>query len=60
MKKCVNCKMDNRDNDTYCRNCGISIKSNKHYVLMNVFTVLAFIILIFVIILFVASYYVYK
>ncbi len=56
MKKCYNCKGTNRDNDTYCRNCGYELKSNTYYILINVGSVLAFLVLIFVIALFVASY----
>lgn len=56
MKKCINCKKDNRDNDTYCRNCGVIIKSNSYYVMINVLTVFAFIFLIIVIGLFIALY----
>ncbi len=59
MKKCLNCKSDNRDTDKYCRNCGCIIYSNSHYVIINVLTVVSFIGLIFVIALFVASYFVY-
>ena len=59
MKKCLNCKSANRDIDKYCRNCGCIIYSNKHYVIINVLTVVSFIGLIFVITLFIASYFVY-
>ena len=59
MKKCLNCKSDNRDTDKYCRNCGYIMYSNSHCVIINVLTVMSFIGLIFVIALFVASYFVY-
>ena len=60
MKKCLNCKSDNRDTDKYCRNCGCIMYSNSHCVIINVLTVMSFIGLIFVIALFVASYFVYQ
>ena len=56
MKKCYNCKGTNRDSDVYCRNCGYLMRSNGHYVLINIGTILALIALLFVIALFVASY----
>lgn len=59
MKKCVNCKEDNRDTDTYCRNCGVVIKSNSYYVIINVLTVISFIFLIIVIGLFITLYSAY-
>lgn len=60
MKKCLNCKMNNRDTDKYCRNCGVLIRSNIHYILINVLTIVFLIALIFIIVLFIVSYYVYK
>ncbi len=56
MKKCLNCDWDVRDTDTYCRNCGCPLQSNKNYILINV--IITFIILgiILMIALFVASY----
>ena len=36
MKKCLNCKWNVRDTDTYCRNCGCSLQSNKNYIITNV------------------------
>lgn len=59
MKRCFNCKGINRDTDTYCRNCGYVMKSNTYYIIVNIFTILAFIGLLFVILLFIASYYTY-
>lgn len=59
MKTCYNCKGINRENDTFCRNCGSLLRNNTYYVLINVGTVIAILALIFVIILFVASYYAY-
>lgn len=56
MKKCYNCERKNRDNDKYCRNCGYELKSNTHYVLINIGSVFAIIILLFVIALFIASF----
>lgn len=59
MKICYNCKGINRDNDKFCRNCGILMKRSVYYVVINIFTVLAILVLIFVVILFVASYFAY-
>lgn len=56
MKKCYNCKGINRNNDTYCRNCGYQIKKNTYYVLINIGMVFVILNLIFVIALFIASY----
>ncbi|MDO4394610.1 MAG: hypothetical protein Q4C23_01330 [Mycoplasmatota bacterium] len=58
MKKCYNCKGINRDTDTYCRNCGLIIKSNTYYIFINIGTILSFLGFIFIIALFIASYYV--
>ncbi len=59
MRTCYNCKGINRENDTFCRNCGLLMRSNTYYILINVGTVIILLALVFVIILFVASYYVY-
>ena len=56
MKKCNNCKGAIRDEDIYCRNCGLSIKGSGYYVFLNVLIILASIALILILILFVASY----
>ena len=56
MKSCLNCNSNVRETDTYCRNCGCLIHSNKNYVLTNVFIVLIILGIIFMIALFVASY----
>jgi len=60
MKKCLNCKNDVRDSDIYCRTCGCLLKSNSHYVLMNVMTVLVVIGWIGFIALVIASYMITK
>ena len=56
MRMCYNCKRINRENDKYCRNCGLLIKNNKYYILINIGTVIVLIALIFIIVLFTASY----
>ena len=58
MKKCINCKRENKDNDIYCRNCGCLIQSDEHYIFINVMTALVSFGLLFVIILFIVSYFV--
>ena len=59
MKKCINCNNLNKDNDKYCRSCGLKIKSNSHYILINILTFLSVLLLLFVIILFVILYTMY-
>ena len=56
MKTCYNCGGTNRNTDLYCRNCGCRLKSNTHYILINIGTIIAFALLLFVILLCVASY----
>lgn len=56
MKKCANCNGAIREEDIYCRNCGLSIKSNFYYVFIDILITLAIIALILMIALFVASY----
>ena len=58
MKECMNCKHMNKEKDVFCRNCGFVIKNDKHYVILNIVTILAFILLVFEIILLVVSFYV--
>ena len=60
MKKCLNCKWDVRDTDTYCRNCGCSLQSNKNYIITNVIVVFIVIGMILMVALFIASYLVSK
>lgn len=57
MKKCVNCKKNIRDDDVYCRNCGLLLRSNKYYILIDVVTIIISVFIIFLIALFVASYF---
>ena len=40
MKKCKNCNAIIRDDDQYCRNCGILIQSKFYTILCNLFTIL--------------------
>lgn len=56
MKKCNNCKGAIREDDIYCRNCGLAIKSNTYYVFLSILIALASLWLISIIILFIASY----
>ena len=56
MKRCKNCNALIRDNDRYCRNCGICIPNNFVILLLNLFTVIMVIGIIFLILLFIASY----
>ena len=37
MKKCLNCNSDIRDEDKYCRNCGVKVKKEIYYTIINVF-----------------------
>ena len=59
MRSCINCKTNNKDTDIYCRNCGVIMKSNSYYVMINIFTIFAFIFLLIVIGLFIALYFVF-
>ena len=56
MKKCLNCKWDVRETDTYCRNCGCQLQSNKNYIITNVIIVFIVLCIFFMIALFLASY----
>lgn len=60
MKKCLNCHNTIKEEDKYCRYCGIRIENNNHYILMNVLKVFVIIGWILLILLFVASFIVYK
>ena len=56
MKKCLNCKSDIRDTDSYCRNCGCPTKEDKNYVITNVLIILVIIGIIGMVALFVSSF----
>ncbi len=56
MKKCLNCQSDVREEDTYCRNCGIKLEDNRHFVLINVLTFFVIIGIVLLILLFITSY----
>ena len=56
MRKCLNCKWDVRDTDTYCRNCGCILQSNKSFIVTNVLLIIIILLIIGMIALFVASY----
>ena len=60
MKSCYNCKGTNRDTDTYCRNCGCLIQSNKNYIITNVISIFLGIGILFMILLLISSYLVIK
>ena len=56
MTKCKNCNAIIRDDDQYCRNCGILIQSKFYTILCNLFTIFMIIGIIFFVLLFIASY----
>ncbi|MBR3162441.1 MAG: hypothetical protein IKF19_06910 [Bacilli bacterium] len=56
MKKCKNCSAIIRDNDRYCRNCGILIPSNFYELVCNIFIIFMILGIIFFAILFITSY----
>ena len=56
MKKCLNCNSVVKEHDTYCRNCGCILKSNKNLIFTSVINVLLTITIIFMIALIFASY----
>ena len=56
MKKCKNCNSLTRENDKYCRNCGIKILSDMNMLINSIFTGIILIGIVFLIILFIASY----
>ncbi len=60
MKKCLNCHNMVKEEDNFCRHCGIKIQGNNHYILINVLKVFVIIGWILLILLFVASFIVYK
>lgn len=60
MKKCLNCKWDVRDTDTYCRNCGSHLQSNKNYIITSVIMLFIVLGIFFMVALFIASYMVAK
>ena len=56
MKKCINCCKNNRDKDIYCRNCGVKLKSNIYYIIINTLTIISCIIFISIILLCIAVF----
>lgn len=40
MQKCKNCNSLIRDNDKYCRNCGIKISSKAYVIICNIYSIL--------------------
>ena len=58
MKKCDNCNAIIRDNDKYCRNCGILLPSKLNKLIYNLFLIIIILNIIFVISLFLVSYFV--
>ena len=58
MKKCKNCDALIRDNDKYCRNCGIPLHGDLYILICNIFTVFIVLGIIFFVLLFIASYFV--
>ena len=59
MKKCINCNKDNHDNDKYCRNCGVKLKGNTYYIIINILTIIVLLLLIGTIMLSIAVYLMY-
>ena len=55
--KCVNCGEIMRNEDAYCRNCGVKVENHVYYVILNVFICLIIIAIVIIGILFVASFY---
>lgn len=58
MRKCMNCKLDTRDDDIYCRNCGVRVTNNLYYVFTNIVIFIIIALIIILIAIFVASYFV--
>ncbi len=56
MKKCINCNFDVRETDTFCRNCGSPLQSNKKYIFINVITIFIILLILGMIALFISSY----
>ena len=56
MKKCLNCNIDNRDTDSYCRSCGCPLQTNRNYTFINVLIIFVIIGIVFMAALFVSSY----
>lgn len=58
MKKCLNCNNIIRENDKYCRTCGIKIQNNSWGLIINIALFIMSIAITLLVILFVLSYYV--
>ena len=58
MKTCSNCYKVIRNNDKYCRNCGMKILKPYQIVLINIIKVILTIMFIMMIITFIVSYFV--
>jgi RNA polymerase subunit RPABC4/transcription elongation factor Spt4 len=56
MKNCKNCNALIREEDNYCRNCGVNLSHKFYDVICNIYTVLIVIAIALLIILVVASY----
>jgi len=56
MKKCKNCNAIIREEDKYCRNCGVVIPSKLYNIVCDIYTVLIVLGILFFIVLIVASY----
>lgn len=57
MKRCNNCNAVIRDEDKYCRNCGIYISGEVYSIMYNIFSILIVAGIVFFILLFIASYF---
>lgn len=56
MKNCVNCNAIIREEDRYCRNCGIKIPSKIYVIGCNLFSIFLSLTIFGFIILVIASY----
>lgn len=52
MKHCINCNELTKEDDIYCRNCGVKIKGMGYHIWLNIVSTFMIIGIIFVIILF--------
>lgn len=59
MKKCLNCQNPLKENDHYCRKCGIKVQKNNYYILINVLIILSLVSIIILLAL-IINYIIYK
>lgn len=58
MKICYNCNYNGKENDRYCRKCGLPYKKGSYYTIVSIINFVMILGIIFLISLFIASYYV--